>query len=110
MSELTGQLTPPPGDADTSAAAAAGNPPIRMYDLMAMLEDNLRQMNQAELRGALLILGPMTAYLDRIYFEEQQAFDRKSLVKTIEELFEIAMEVDIHRGRDPNDAGSDSSE
>lgn len=81
-----------------------------MYDLMAMLEDNLRQMNRAELRGALLILGPLTAYLDRIYFEEQQAFDRKSLVKTIEELFEIAMEVDIHRSRDPNDAGSDSSE
>jgi hypothetical protein len=108
MSELTGHLTPPPGD--DSAAAAGGNPPIRMYDLMAMLEDNLRQMNQAELRGALLILGPMTAYLDRIYFEEQRAFDRKSLVKTIEELFEIGMEVSIHRSRDPNDAGSEDSE
>ncbi len=107
MSELTGQLTPPHGD--DSAAAAGGNPTIRMYDLMAMLEDNLRQMNRAELRGALLILGPMTAYLNHIYFEKRDAFDRKSLVKTIEELFEIGMEVDIHRSRDPNDTGSGNS-
>ncbi len=112
MSELSGQLTPPPdnnGSGSAAAAPAPGNPPIRMYDLLAMLDDNLRQMNRAELRGALLILGPMTAYLDHIYFEQHQAFDRKSLVKTIEEAFEIAMEEDIHRARDPNETGSGNS-
>lgn len=113
MSELHGSLTPP------AFADMSGNgtdpiallnsiaqqllnetPAIRMWELLHRVEDNLHGMSREELRGALLVLGPMSAYLNRIYFEEQTEFSRKSLVKTVDELFEIAMETEIHMQRE----------
>ena len=111
MSELHGSLTPPADASGSNTDHIAllhsiaqqllnETPAIRMWELLHKVEDNLHGMSRDELRGALLVLGPMREYLNRIYFEEQTEFSRKSLVKTVEELFEIAMEVEIHRGQE----------
>jgi hypothetical protein len=91
MSEFNGSITPP-----RDASGESQQEGIRMWDLLHMLEHNLRQMSREELQGALLVLGPLTAYLNRIHFEERREMNQKSFVKTIEELFEIGMEIDIH--------------
>jgi hypothetical protein len=119
MSELHGSLTPPAvADADMSGNSTDPiallhsiaqqllneTPAIRMWELLHRVEDNLRSMSREELRGALLVLGPMSAYLNRIYFEEHTEFSRKSLVKTVDELFEIAIETEIHRDQEEEGA------
>jgi hypothetical protein len=97
MSEFNGSITP---SQDVSGEGEEGNVAdgIRMWDLLHMLEHNLRQMSREELQGALLVLGPLSAYLNRIHFEQRREMNQKSFVKTIEELFEIGMEIDIHGG------------
>jgi hypothetical protein len=94
MSEFHGSLTPPPVEE-----------PIRMWDLLRQLDDMVRQLQGEKLRGALEVLSLLTSYLDRIYFQEKQEFNRKSLVKTIEEAYYIAFESYIHEN---NSDGEDS--
>lgn len=98
MSEFQGSMTPPREETNRVDPSGGNGEPIRMWDLLNILDDKLRRMNNEELYGALQILGPLSAYLNRIYFEEQTDFNRRSLVKTIEELFEIGMEIDSHGG------------
>jgi hypothetical protein len=113
MSEFEGSITPPPVREvtnrveDVSGVSHEVGGDLRMWNLLRTLEHNLRHMNRQELQGALLILAPLHVYLNRIYFEEQKDFNRRSLVKTIEELFEIGMEIDIHGGFVSSD-GEDS--
>jgi hypothetical protein len=98
MSEFSGSITPPlpiVASAPAAAPAAVVEEPLRMWTLLHQLDNALQTMQGDELRGALMVLGPLCAYLNRIYFEEKRDFNRKSLVKTIEEAYEIAMQAYI---------------
>ena len=72
---------------------------VRIVPLQNAIERNIRVMNPDELRGALYVLAPLSAYLLGQCVEGREpAFNKTSLVKTLEELLEIALEVDIHNG------------
>jgi hypothetical protein len=72
---------------------------VRIVPLQDAIERNIRVMNLDELRGALYVLAPLSAYLLGQCVEGREpAFNKTSLVKTLEELLEIALEVDIHNG------------
>ena len=72
---------------------------VRIVPLQDAIERNIRVMNPDELRGALYVLAPLSAYLLGQCVEGREpAFNKTSLVKTLEELLEIALEVDIHNG------------
>lgn len=66
---------------------------------MDTIERSLRTLSRVELTGALVVLGPLSSYLQSQWIDGQEpTFDKKRLVKTIEELLEIAVEVSIHNG------------
>jgi hypothetical protein len=70
---------------------------IRMYGIQARVEDMMREMSKEELLGAHMVLSVLSARLGKIWFEDRIPFDRKALVKTIEELFEISCEIKCHK-------------
>jgi len=70
---------------------------IRMYGIQAMVEDEMHNMSKEELLGAHKVLGVLTSRLNKIYFDDKVDFDRKALVKTIEELWEISCEIKMHK-------------
>lgn len=61
-----------------------------MFDDVAHVLDNL---NKEELIGANAVLGIMSHYLTKTHFEERKEIDIKALVKTVEELDEISVEL-----------------
>jgi hypothetical protein len=72
---------------------------MRIVLLQEMIERNLRVMNQEELRGAMYVLGPLSAYLLSKCTEGQEpAFNKVALVKTVEDLLEVAVEIDVNNG------------
>jgi len=79
---------------------------IRMYGIQARVEDMMREMSKEELHGAHMVLGVLSARLGKIWFEDRIPFDRKALVKTIEELFEISWEIKYHKFPDTPSAPS----
>ena len=80
---------------------------LRINPLMDMIERNLRILTREELCGALIVLGPLSSYLQGQCVEGQEpAFNKMKLVKTLEELSEIAMELSLHNGYDSD--GEDS--
>jgi len=70
---------------------------IRMYGIQARVEDMMREMSKDELLGAHMVLSVLSHRLCKIFFEEHISFDRKALVKTIEELWEISCEIRMHK-------------
>jgi len=70
---------------------------IRMYGIQAIVEDEMHNMSKEELLGAHKVLGVLTSRLNKIYFNDRVEFDRKALVKTIEELWEISCEIKMHK-------------
>jgi hypothetical protein len=72
---------------------------LRINPLMDIIERALRPLSREELNGALVVLGPLSSYLQSQWVDGQEpAFDKKKLVKTIEELFEIAVETSLSHG------------
>ena len=79
---------------------------IRMYGIQATIEDMMRTMSKEELLGAHMVLSVLSHRLCKIFFDDRIPFDRKALVKTIEELWEISCEIRMHKFPDtpPPDA------
>ena len=82
---------------------------IRMYGIQARVEDMMREMSKEELLGAHMVLSVLSARLGKIWFEDRIPFDRKALVKTIEELFEISCEIKYHKFPDTPSPSSPSA-
>jgi hypothetical protein len=80
---------------------------IRMYGIQARIEDMMRTMSKDELLGAHMVLSVLSQRLCKMFFDEHIAFDRRALVKTIEELWEISCEIRMHKFPDtPPPTGS----
>lgn len=70
---------------------------LRYYWLQRELEDIIRNLTDRELQGATEVITALHSFLDRVHFQEKRVLNRRALVKTIEELFEICTEEYIHR-------------
>jgi len=70
---------------------------IRMYGIQARIEDMMRSMSKDELHGAHMVLSVLSHRLCKMFFDQHIAFDRRALVKTIEELWEISCEIRMHK-------------
>jgi hypothetical protein len=80
---------------------------IRMYGIQARIEDAMRAMPKDELLGAHMVLSILSHRLCKMLFDDHIAFDRRALVKTIEELWEISCEIRMHKFPDtPPPTGS----
>lgn len=62
----------------------------RDYALMNIVEDKINTLSSTELKGAHIILKAIAHHLYVRHFEEQAKIDINALVKTFEELDEIA--------------------
>lgn len=110
------QQPPPPFDENDMAQFAAAQQAmisgedtgsIRMYGIQARIEDMMREMSKEELLGAHMVLSVLSHRLCKIFFDDHIAFDRRALVKTIEELWEISCEIKMHKFPDtPSPTGS----
>jgi len=95
---------PPPFDeheiaqfAATQQVILADTGSIRMYGIQASIEDMMRTMPKDELLGAHMVLSILSHRLCKMFFDDHIAFDRRALVKTIEELWEISCELRMHK-------------
>jgi len=70
---------------------------IRMYGIQAHVEDIMRDMSKDELLGAHMVLSVLSHRLGKMFFDDHIEFDRRALVKTIEELWEISCEIRMHK-------------
>jgi hypothetical protein len=70
---------------------------IRMYGIRARIEDMMHEMSRDELLGAHMVLSVLSHRLCKMFFDDHIAFDRRALVKTIEELWEISCEINLHK-------------
>ena len=70
---------------------------LRIYSLINDIGHVLENLNKEELIGANSVLGILSHYLTKTHFEEQKEIDVKALVKTIEELDEISVELLLHK-------------
>jgi len=84
-------------DAAATAEVADNFTSIRMYGIQATVEDMMRMMPKDELIGAQKVLGMLSASLETMYFVNKVDFGRKSLVKTLTELWEISCEINHHK-------------
>ena len=98
--------TPPNFDDNTIAQLAAAqrtmiaedeNGSIRMYGIQARVEDMMHGMPREELIGAHKVLSVLSHHLSKMLFDDRIAFNRRALVKTIEELWEISCEIKMHK-------------
>jgi hypothetical protein len=70
---------------------------LRIWTIFNDISKVLENLNKEELLGANSVLGILSHYLTKTLFEEQKEIDVKALVKTIEELDEISIELLIHK-------------
>jgi hypothetical protein len=70
---------------------------LRIWTIFNDISKVLENLNKEELLGANSVLGILSHYLTKTHFEEQKEIDVKALVKTIEELDEISVELLIHK-------------
>ena len=70
---------------------------LRIWTIFNDIGKVLENLNKEELLGANSVLGILSHYLIKTHFEEQKEIDVKALVKTIEELDEISIELLIHK-------------
>jgi hypothetical protein len=70
---------------------------LRIWTIFNDIGKVLENLNKEELLGANSVLGILSHYLTKTHFEEQKEIDVKALVKTIEELDEISIELLIHK-------------
>lgn len=70
---------------------------LRIWALFNDISKVLDNLSKEELIGANEVLGILSHYLTTTHFEEQKEIDVKALVKTVEELDEISVELLIHK-------------
>ena len=70
--------------------------PNRIWEIQHAIENRMRSMTKDELAGACDVLTMLHVYLYRTHFQEQKEIDVKTLVKTVEELWEISGEILHH--------------
>lgn len=63
---------------------------LRDYELMEQVEKFCKKLPERELEAACEVMDIISRHLTYRHFEKQEEIDVKALVKTFEELFEIA--------------------
>ena len=69
---------------------------IRYYDLLHNVQNALYKMNKNEANGANRVLALLNNYLYDLHFEQKKEIDVKALVKSIEEMWEVSMDIFSH--------------
>lgn len=72
--------------------------PLRLQPLLNNVSDLFATLTPQELQGAQKVLDVMWAYFHNLWFIQHDSFDRRSCVKTIEELYEISTEMLVNSG------------
>jgi hypothetical protein len=70
---------------------------IRMHGIQSRIETMMHTMSKDELLGAHKVLSVLSIRLTALLFDEQVMFNRRALVKTLEELWEISAELKLHK-------------
>ena len=60
--------------------------PIRYYELMEQVFEEMDTMNSSEIRGATKVMSILADYLWDLHFNSIQIMDQKAFVKTIDEI------------------------
>lgn len=66
---------------------------IRIHPLLARGETVLQGLSSEQLQGAELILASLSDVMNDLWFTQHIEYDRKALVKTLQELWEISVEM-----------------
>lgn len=74
---------------------------IRIYPLLIRGDYLLQGLSGEQLKGAEVILSCISNVMNDLWFTQHIEYDRKALVKTLEELWEISIEL-AHREEDSN--------
>ena len=70
--------------------------PLRYYDLLEAVCDDLKTMNKDQLEAVTEVLLRISQYCDKKYFTEK-VLEAKPLVKTLEEIAENSLDIYIHK-------------
>lgn len=60
--------------------------PIRYYELMKIVFDEMDTMSSSEIRGATRVMSIIADYFWDLHFNSKQVLDQKAFVKTIDEI------------------------
>lgn len=60
--------------------------PIRYYELMEQVFEEMDTMNSSEIRGATKVMSIIADYFWDLHFNSKQVLDQKAFVKTIDEI------------------------
>ena len=60
--------------------------PIRYYELMEQVFEEMDMMSSSEIRGATKIMSIIADYFWDLHFNSKQVLDQKAFVKTIDEI------------------------
>lgn len=60
--------------------------PIRLYELMKQVFDEMDTMTPCEIRGATKVMSILADYFWELHFNRKQMLDQKAFVKTIDEI------------------------
>lgn len=77
--------------------------PLRYYDLLDAVCDDLKTMNKEQLEAVTEVLLRISQYCDKKYFTEK-VLETKPLVKTLEEIAENSLDIYIHKFEKKPDA------
>jgi hypothetical protein len=71
--------------------------PIRYYAILERLEELQKELSHEELKGAAKVLGLIAEELEHMHFDKKMELDQRTLVKTITEAYENALEDSLHK-------------
>ena len=71
---------------DTQEIQESITHPIRYYDVMSMVFDEMNTMKLPEIRGATKIMSILADYFWDLHFNSKHEIDQKALVKTLDEI------------------------
>lgn len=71
--------------------------PIRYYELMQKVFEEMDTMTGAEVRGATKVMSIITDYFWDLHFSKKQELDQKAFVKTIDEIRDNLFDMMYHQ-------------
>ena len=77
--------------------------PIRYYDVMSMVFDEIDTMSVPELRGATKVMSILTDYFWDFHFNNKGTIDQKALVKTLDEIRDSLFDTMYHESANKNE-------
>ncbi len=76
--------------------------PIRYYELMKHVFDEMDTMSSSEIRGATKVMSIIADYFWDLHFNSKQVLDQKAFVKTIDEIRDNLFDMYYHESMSKN--------